>query len=327
MCCALSNNGYLQTNSMRPSLLLIFFVLFISCNDKYDKYKEVPEYITKASPSNAAYFNAYDETLKLWNVSFEELFIPTTNGIAHVIVSSPKNGEPIVLLHGMNASSTMWYPNIEPLSRNHRVFAIDFILEPGKSYLYNDIESVKKVTDWYKEVLFALELDEFHVIGASRGGWLAVNLALNKKRKIKSLILLSPAQTFTWIKPSKDLFKNIISLLYSKEKRIAQSLETMSSSTANISDVYLKQYKIGLEKDSKNKFVTHMKPFSNDKLKSLQMPVLVLIGDDDMINEERTVEIANMLPNGKGEVIQNAGHFLSIDQAKEVNEKILAFLK
>ncbi len=312
---------------MRLFFLLTFFVLLISCTNKYDKYKKIPEYITNASASNTAYFEAYDETLKLWKVSFEELYIPTTNGIAHVIVSGPENAEPVVLLHGMNASSTMWYPNIESLTKNHRVFAIDFILEPGKSYLYNDIESVEKVTDWYKEVLFVLELDSFHLIGASRGGWLAVNLALNNQKKIKSLILLSPAQTFTWIKPSTDLLKNIVTLLSSNEKQIAQSLESMSSNVANINDAYLKQYKIATEKDSANKFVASMKPFSNRELKSLQMPILVLIGDDDMINEKRTVVIANMLPKGKGEVIQNAGHFLSIDQAETVNEKMLAFLK
>tara|TARA_R110000868_G_scaffold320796_3_gene581753 strand:- start:24791 stop:25729 length:939 start_codon:yes stop_codon:yes gene_type:complete len=312
---------------MRPFILLTFFVLLNGCANKYDKYKKPPEYITQASFANAAYFKAYDETLKLWNVSFEELYIPTTNGIAHVVVSGPKNAVPVVLLHGMNASSTMWYPNIEALTKNHRIFAIDFILEAGKSYLYNDIESVEKVTAWYKEVLFALELDSFHVIGASRGGWLAVNLALNDQEKIKSLILLSPAQTFTWIKPSTDLLKNIVTLLSSKEKQIAQSLESMSSNVANINDAYLKQYKLGTEMDSENKFVTSMKPFSNSELKSLQMPVLVLIGDDDMINERRTVEIANMLPKGKGEVIQNAGHFLSIDQAETVNEKMLDFLK
>ena len=144
---------------MKLLFLLTFFALCMSCTDKYENYKKVPEHITEASALNKTYYNAYDETLKLWNTSFEELYIPTTNGIAHVIVSGPKNAEPVVLLHGMNASSTMWYPNIEALSKNHRIFAIDFILEPGKSYLYNDIESVEKVTSWYQEVLFVLELD------------------------------------------------------------------------------------------------------------------------------------------------------------------------
>lgn len=312
---------------MRLPLLFAFFVLLTGCADQYGKYKNPPEYITTPSAANAAYFEAYDQTLKLWNVPYEELYIPTTNGIAHVIVSGPKNAEAVVLLHGMNASSTMWYPNIEALAKNHRVFAIDFILEAGKSYLSNDIESVEKVTAWYKEVLFALELDSFHLIGASRGGWLAVKLALDDQKQIKSLLLLSPAQTFTWIKPSTDLLKNIVRIFSSKEKQMEQSLESMSSNVANINDAYLKQYKLGTELKSENKFITSMQPFSNDELKSLQMPVLVLIGDDDMINEKRTVAIANMLPKGKGEVIQNAGHFLSIDQAETVNQKILDFLK
>ncbi|MDY7393854.1 alpha/beta hydrolase [Aureibaculum sp. 2210JD6-5] len=312
---------------MRSFLLLTFLVVCMGCSSKYDNYKKTPEYITNATSLDKAYFEAYDETLKLWNVSFDELYIPTTAGIAHVIVSGPKNGVPVILLHGMNASSTMWYPNIEALSENHRVFAIDFLLEPGKSYLYNDIESVEKVIDWYKEVLFVLDLDSYHIIGASRGGWLAVKLALNNQKKIKSLVLLSPAQTFTWIKPSTDLIKNIVTLLSSKEKQIAQSLKSMSSNVANINNTYLKQYKLGLEMESENKFVTSMKPFSNKELKSLQMPVLVLIGDDDMINEKRTIDIANKLPKGKGEIIPNAGHFLSIDQAAKVNEKMLEFLK
>ncbi len=316
-----------KTHSMRLFLLLTPLVLFMSCADQYTQYKKIPKYISEPSASNEEYFKAYDQTLKLWNVSFEELYITTTYGIAHVIVSGPKNAEPVVLLHGMNASSTMWYPNIESLSKNHRVFAIDFILEPGKSYLYNDIESVEKVTDWYEEVLYVLELDNYHLIGASRGGWLAVTIALNNQDKIKSLILLSPAQTFTWIKPSMDLLKNIVTLLSSEEKQIEQSLESMSSSVDNISEIYLDQYKIGLEKESENKFITSMKPFSNDELKSLQMPVLVLIGDDDMINGKRTIDIVNMLPKGKGEVIQNAGHFLSIDQAEIVNKKMIAFLE
>ena len=311
---------------MRPWLMFTFFLLCLGCTEKYAKYESVPDYITEASALDAAYYKAYDKTLKLWNVAIEELYIPTTNGIAHVIVSGPKNAAPVVLLHGMNASSTMWYPNMESLNENHRVFAIDFILEAGKSHVYNDIKSMDKVIDWYEEVLFVLDLDSFHLIGASKGGWLAVEFALNNKKKIKSLILLSPAQTFTWIRPSMDLARNIATLLSSQEKQITQSLETMSSNVANISDLYLKQYKLGLEKDTKNKFMLSMRPFSIATLKSLQMPILVLIGDDDIINERKTVRIANQLPKGKGEIIQNAGHFLSIDQAATVNKKMLAFL-
>lgn len=311
---------------MRLLFILCGIVLCTSCADNYKTYKITPEYIINAPAAKAAYFKAYDESLQLWKVAYDELYIPTSKGTAHVIVSGPKKGEPVVLLHGMNASSTMWYPNIQSLSKNHRVFAIDFILEPNKSFLTHDIERVEGVSDWYEEVLKALELEHYHLIGASRGGWMAVQLALNNEKKVKSLTLLSPAQTFIWIRPSVDLFKNITALFSSKEKQINQTLESMSVNAANINEVYIKQYKLGLELVDKNKFVGSMQPFSNKELQSLQMPVLVLIGDDDMINEQKTVEMANALSQGRGEVIKNAGHFLSIDQADVVNEKMAAFL-
>ncbi|MFD2823504.1 alpha/beta fold hydrolase [Lacinutrix iliipiscaria] len=312
---------------MRAFFILILLIFCLSCSDVYDKYKNEPDYITHAKASDKSYFEAYDKTLKLWNTSFEELYVPTTNGIAHVIVSGPKDGDPVVLLHGMNASSTMWYPNVEALTKTHRIYAIDFILEPGKSYLYNDIENVDAITEWYKEVFFALELNRFHIIGASRGGWLAVKIALNNQNSIKSLVLLSPAQTFTWVKPSTDLFKNIITLLSSKEKQMEQTLESMSSDVDNINKAYLEQYSIATEKDSVNKFIINMKPFSSNELKSLTLPVLVLIGDDDMINTKRTVDLAKrLLPNVKAETINNAGHFLSIDQAEIINQKTIDFL-
>lgn len=68
-------------------------------------------------------------------------------------------------------------------------------------------------------------------------------------------------------------------------------------------------------------------PFSNEELKSLQMPVLLLIGDKDIISNDRTREKAKeILPDIHTDIIENAGHFLSIDQAELVNEKILGFL-
>ncbi|GGG46303.1 alpha/beta fold hydrolase [Bizionia arctica] len=308
-------------------LLLISIFLF-NCKKSYFKYTEKPEYITNPSIDTKPYFDAYDATLKIWDVPFEELYIPTTFGTAHVIVSGPESGEPLVLLHGMNASSTMWYPNIKDFTKEYRVYAIDFILEPGKSYILNDIESVDQISAWYHEIFSKLKLESFHIIGASRGGWLAVNLALQNQEQIKSMTLLSPAQTFIWIRPSTDLLKNIVLALSSQEKQIEQSLKSMSSNVDHINKTYLKQYYIGVEKDSINKFVMKMQPFSKRDFESLKMPVLVLIGDDDMINNDKTISMAKkLIPYGQGETIENAGHFLSVDQPEVVDQKILQFLE
>ncbi|MGO3183674.1 MAG: alpha/beta fold hydrolase [Aequorivita sp.] len=316
---------------MRNFKILLFlplFAFFTACNNEYKKFTDKPDYITNPSDGHKAYFEAYDKTLEQWGVDYEELYISTSHGIAHVIVSGPRTAEPLVLFHGMNASSTMWYPNAKALTKDYRIFAIDLLTEPGKSYKTADFNSLEEITAWNQEVLWALKLDSFHLIGASRGGWLAVDLALKKENDIKSMVLLSPAQTFIWIRPSTGVLKNILNIFSSNEKEVERTLETMSSNNTNIDKSYVEQYNLGVKNDSLSKFMMQMTPFSKDDFQSLKMPVLVLIGDDDIINTEKTVRIAERdIPYGQGEVIPNAGHFVSVDQAEVVNKKILNFLK
>lgn len=311
-------------------ILLVLFILvsFAGCKNEYKEYTSKPDYITNPSEKHKAYFEAYNKTLEQWGIAYEELYITTSHGIAHIIVSGRRNATPLVLLHGMNASSTMWYPNAKDLAKEYRIFAIDLITEPGKSYKTADFNNIEEITAWQQEVLWALKLESFHLIGASRGGWLAVNLALKSNRDIKSIVLLSPAQTFMWIPPSANLLKNIINTMSSKKKQMQRSLETMSSNVSNIDNNYLKQYSIGVKNDSLNQFMMQMMPFSTKELQSLKMPVLVLIGDNDIINNKKTVRIAKRyLSRGQAEVVPNAGHFLSVDQAEVVNKKMVQFLK
>ena len=332
------NNFLMKIYKIVPFLFLL--ILLGSCKDKtkeqskeeiedeYAEFKMKPDYITHPDKEHKAYFEAYDKTLQQWGVDYEELYITTSKGIAHVLLSGPKNGVPLVLLHGMSASSTMWYPNAKDLAKDYRLFAIDLIIEPGKSYKTADIENLDEVTAWYQEIFWALKLDSYHLVGTSRGGWLAMNLALHGKRDIRSLILLTPVQTFEWIPPSTGLLKNILNVFYSKEDRIDRTMETLSKDPENINKEYLDQYRLGQENDSLSKFVIGMKPFANSELESLKMPVLVLIGDGDIFSTKQTIKLTEKyIPKGQGEIIPNSGHFVSVDQAKLVNQKMLNFLK
>lgn len=312
---------------------LIISVFLVSCgeeehNDEYKEFKTEPKYITHPNTAQITYFEAYDKVLQKWDVDYEELYITTSKGIAHVISSGPKNGVPVVLFHGMTATSTMWYPNAKALSSEYRLFAIDLIIEPGKSYKTADVGNIQEITEWYQEIFWALKLDSFHLVGASRGGWSAVDLALKSKRDIRSMILLSPAQTIVWIPPSAGLAKNLINMFSSKEKQVEGTLNTMSVNSDKMDASYKAQYHLSQKVDSLGSMAMQMTPFSNSALSTLKMPVLVLIGDEDIINSKRAVKLTKKhIPKGQGEVISNAGHFLSVDQAEEVNQKMLNFLR
>lgn len=297
-----------------------------------DLQKELDEefggYFEDVKQEDVEYYKAYNKALTLWKTPFRELNIKTSFGSAHVIISGPKNGEPLVLLHGMNASSTMWYPNIKALSKNHRVYAIDYLLEPGKSQINGEVKEMTEIMNWYDEIFDHLKLKKFSLIGASRGGWMAIHIALQQKSRIKNLILLSPAQTFIWIQPGSEMLANITYTIDPKRKNLRAVLETMSVNVETIEQAYIDQYFIATEKAVYSKFVLEMTPYSDDELKTLSMPVLLLIGDHDIINNEKSIENAKeLLPHSETGIIKDAGHFLTFDQADTINTRILDFLK
>jgi pimeloyl-ACP methyl ester carboxylesterase len=290
-------------------------------DDEFGKYTE------EVKPKEHEFYKAYDKALALWKIPFHELNIQTSLGNAHVIACGHKNSEPLVLLHGMNASSTMWYPNIKSLSQNHRVYAIDNLLEPGKSHIDAEVRNMNEIINWYNEIFDQLKLGKFSIIGASEGGWLAVHIALHQKSRIRNLVLLSPLQTFIWIRPGLKISSDINYSIAPKRRQLRGVLKTMSVNVDKIEMAYIEQYFIATQIAKKSLFMLQMIPYSDNELKTLTMPVLLLVGDHDIINKEKSIEQAKeLLPNCETGIIKNAGHFLSIDQAETVNARILEFL-
>ena len=331
--------------------LLLMLPLFLSCSDNGKKNpkgkseenerkkrnkKSMEEERSTASPKNyefvhndslSDYINAYNKTLSLFELPITEKDIPTQFGNAHVLICGNSKNPPLVLFHGMNASSTMWYPNMKSLAQKYRVYAIDFLLEPGKSTCTMKRLNKDEIAAWYDEIFSKLGLNSFYLLGCSRGGWLATAVALNTPGKIKKLVLLSPAQTFTWIPPSSALLSNITYCISPDKEKLNNILAGLSVRSIKISKTYFDQYYLGTEKENMSACIFEMTPYSRKSMSALTMPVLVLIGDKDIINNQRCLEkVMKWVPNPDTGTIQNAGHFLSFDQPDIVNSRIHSFL-
>jgi pimeloyl-ACP methyl ester carboxylesterase len=304
---------------------MLLFLLFSCASSKKTKFDD---YVFQTKKEKQAYINTYNKALKLWEVLYTEENIKTSYGTAHVILAGPKNGKDLVLLHGMDASSTMWYPNIKALTKNHRIYAIDFLMEPGKSTLTAKPLSKEELVLFYNEIFNYYKLKNFNIVAASRGGWMATLLATQKRNSIDKIVLLSPAQTFKFIDKLGKTSSALFLKLFPSEKKFGKTLETFSTHPEKISPVYKRQFYLANKYSKSNSSMLKMMPFSDDELKSVQNPVLVLIGDKDVINSEESLKRAKeFLPNSKTKMIKDAGHFLTIDQSKIVNDAIVGFLE
>ncbi len=297
--------------------------LLIGCATTHEK-----EYVFKSKIHKKAYIKSYNKSLKLWNIPYEEEDIVTSFGKAHIIISGPNEAEPLVLLHGMDATSTMWFPNIEALSKKHRVYAIDFLNEAGKSQSIEKSLSKEEIIVWYNEIFNHYKLKNITLIGASKGGWIATLLAIEKNEKIDKLVLLSPAQTFKGIdqvgKSSSALFLK----LFPSRKKLNKTLNAFSFYPNKINHTYKNQLYLSYKYTKSSSSFLQLQPFSNNDLKKITIPVLVLIGDNDVINSEESLKNAKeYIPNCKTVIVKSAGHFLSIDQANTVNKLTLNFIE
>ncbi|HUG36742.1 MAG TPA: alpha/beta fold hydrolase, partial [Candidatus Limnocylindrales bacterium] len=102
------------------------------------------------------------------------------------------SGEPLVLIHGLGATKLVWKPQLEALSREREVIALDM---PGfgesPSLAGHTPPTAAALGAAITEFLLGLGFERPHVAGNSLGGWVALEMA--KAGAAASACLISPA--------------------------------------------------------------------------------------------------------------------------------------
>ena len=288
----------------------------------------------KTPEGEAAYLAVYEDAMKSWPSPYEEREISTRFGVTHVVVTGPEDAPPLVLLHGYFGTLTMWSPNIADFSRDYRVYAIDVMGQPGKS-VPNPDEPIRDATEyvaWLSETLDGLNLDRVSLVGLSYGGWLALNFAVGAQERVSKLVLLSPAGSF---QPNVRQFnlRGMMLGLFPSHLAMNSFMGWMGfedtpdeTATRRLLDlVYLgmKYFRIPPE-------IVRIMPrvFSDDELRALHVPVLLLIGEDEVMYDAAKVmsRARGLIPNFEGELVPGCNHDMYASQHRIVNQRVLDFL-
>lgn len=95
---------------------------------------------------------------------------------------------PLVLLHGFMENTSIWEDMIPHLSNDFRLIKID-LPGHGKSPMYSEIHTMELMAEMVKEVLDTLNINKFHILGHSMGGYVSLAFAEKWAEQLDSLTL------------------------------------------------------------------------------------------------------------------------------------------
>jgi len=286
----------------------------------------------KTPQGEAAYLAAYDGAMKLWPVPYEEMEIPNRFGATHVLVSGPKDAPPLVLLHGYMATSVMWSPNIADFSKNYRVYAIDVMGQPSKSIPEEPIRDGADYVAWLSATLDGLHLDRISLVGQSFGGWIALTYTVAVPARVRNLVLLSPGGLLPLAK--QFFVRGMLMVAFPTRLTVNSFMrwvgltdrrgETAARNVLELMYLGMKHFRMPPE----TKRVAP-NPLSDEELRAMQVPVLLLLGDREVIYDpaKALARARRLIPHFEGELVPECSHDMCFSQRGIVDPRVLDFLR
>ncbi len=121
--------------------------------------------------------------------------------LATTLTQTSDSHPPLVLIHGLGSAATAFKTIVSALSQCFRVITVELPghgLSPFKQNLAMDPQSLGRLI--FDTVQSDYGIREFHVVGNSLGGWIALEMAAEQPARIKSLTGLAPAGL--WLTPA-----------------------------------------------------------------------------------------------------------------------------
>jgi pimeloyl-ACP methyl ester carboxylesterase len=285
----------------------------------------------------AAYLAAYDAAMASWPVPYEDMEIASRFGTTHVVASGPKDAPPLVLLHGYWATLTMWAPNVEDLSKDHRVYAIDVMGQPGKSIPGEPVRNASEYVAWLTATLDALHLGRVSLVGMSYGGWLALTYAITAPARVQALVLLSPAASFLPLVRPFSL-RGMLMVFWPTRLTVRSFMRWLGfidragdAARRRAGEMVVDLMYLGMKHIRIPRETMRIAPtvFADEELRAVRVPTLVLIGEHEVIYDPAAAlaRARRLIPVVDGDLVPRSSHDMCVSQHQLVDRRILDFLE
>jgi pimeloyl-ACP methyl ester carboxylesterase len=279
------------------------------------------------------YLKLYDNRAKKWPVPSTTKMVDTSYGKTFVRISGLHDGEPLVLMHGVGGNALQWMSNIESLSKQYKVFAIDIINDNGRSIPVKSISSAGDYISWLDGLFDELGLKAgINIVGLSYGGWIACQNALKFPYRINKMVLLAPVGTVAQLSLRWVARAVLVALPFKYFSRrfvfwLAEDTLKYRKNGRSLVEEHIDETFMAV-RSFKRKPMANPTVLSDEELKNMEIPILFIVGENEKIYSPKIVieRLNRVAPKIKTRLIRNAGHDLAMAQPETVNDSILAFL-
>lgn len=259
-------------------------------------------------------------------------------GDTHISWDSDGQGTPVLLINGLGSPAAVWYRLAPRLAADHRVLCFDN-RGTGASGVPDGVYTVEAMAADAAAVLDAAGVASAHVVGHSMGGLIAQELALSCPARVASLVLagthvglphaasLGPAGLPDPAVPAALAAGATLP----PAERMASLRPLIYAETTPVERIQQDEAVRNTQPTSERGFSAQLlgvQPWERlAELGSLQLPTLVLHGDEDrLVPLAHARRLKAAIPTARLHIVAHAGHELFTDQELAAAGAICAFL-
>lgn len=229
-------------------------------------------------------------------------------------------GAPVMLLHGA-AGLSRWTVFLETIASG-----FDLLVPEHPGFGSSDdpasISNIGELAEHYLAVIESLRLPKLHLIGSSMGGWLAAEVAVRAPSLLSSLTVIGPAGLRPRTTPPAATPEEQTRRMFHNPQIVERIL------AEPVSDAQKQIQQKNRQTVAKLGAGTYCNPDLEAGLKKVDLPALVVWGDDDrIVPVDQAALWAQALPRAQTLIVERSGHLPHYEHPALVGEKILAFLK
>lgn len=242
-------------------------------------------------------------------------------------------GAPLVLLHGLGASSADWAPHVLELSKQFRVITVD-LRGCGQSV---DLQAphgpftMTQLASDVSAVLTHLQATPAHLVGWSLGGMVAFELACAAPQLVASMVIVNSGPDW---RPKSALQRlavqlrgSVTALLGPKPmaRVIARKLFPRPDQAA-----LREQHVERMGRNDKRTYASLLAAFVGwsvaDRLLSLDLPTLAVASDGDYTSVASKEAWVRQMPKGELLVVPDSRHALPFESPARFNAIVSTFV-